>query len=128
MKNPRTLVVEDMLSMRDALTGILKKIGLTQIDKAVDGEDAYTKVCAAHVENAPYELILCDVNMPVCDGITFLKKLMADDHLQFIPVIMVSTENEYNTVVEAISAGAKDYVVKPFTQDTVLKKIQRYIK
>jgi two-component system chemotaxis response regulator CheY len=127
MKNPKTLVVEDMQSMRDALVSILKLIGLTNIDKAVNGEDAYEKVTLAHEENSPYELILCDVHMPKCDGINFLKKLAADDHRASIPVLMVSTENEYNVVVEAISAGAKDYIVKPFTQDTVLKKIKRYL-
>lgn len=127
MKNPRTLVIEDMLSMRDALVTILKKIGITQVDKADDGLNAFEKVIAAHSENKPYELILCDVNMPNCDGITFLKKIMAEDHLPPSNIVMVSTENEYSTVIEAISAGAKDYIVKPFTQDTVHKKIQRFL-
>lgn len=127
MKNPKTLIIEDMQSMRDALSSILKAIGLTKIDKAVDGNDGYTKALTAHAEGEPYDLILCDVNMPECDGITFLKKVSESEYLKDSRIIMVSTENEYSVVIEAIGAGARDYILKPFTQDTVLKKLKRFL-
>jgi two-component system chemotaxis response regulator CheY len=69
------------------------------------------------------DLILLDWNMPVMDGITFLKWLKADPRFSGIPVTMVTTEVERVKVIEAIGAGAKNYLMKPFTQEELVGKI-----
>lgn len=68
-------------------------------------------------------LILLDWHMPEMDGMTLLKTLKADDRYKDIPVTMVTTEVERDNVVEAIEAGAKNYVMKPFTQEKLIGKI-----
>lgn len=128
MNNLRVLIIDDMPTMREALSTLLKNIGFKIIDKAVDGNDAYTKVCAAHVEEIPYGLIFCDIVMPNMNGIDFIRKIFADENFKSIPVIMVSTENEYGVVIDAISAGAKDYIIKPYNQEIVLKKLKKVFK
>lgn len=69
------------------------------------------------------DLILLDWNMPVMDGITTLKQLKSDAQFMGIPVTMVTTEIEKEKVIEAIGAGAKNYVMKPFSQEDLIKKI-----
>jgi len=71
----------------------------------------------------PVDLILLDWNMPEMDGFTTLQKLKDDDRYKAIPVMMVTTEAERESVVRAIQAGAKNYLCKPFTQEDLTVKI-----
>jgi DNA-binding response OmpR family regulator len=74
--------------------------------------------------NFVFDLILLDWNMPNMDGLTFLKTIKADDTFKNIPVIMVTSESEKTRIIEAIKAGAVNYVVKPFSKEVILEKIQ----
>lgn len=127
MKDFNTLVIDDMPAMRDAMASILKDIGFQSIKKAIDGKDAFNKVELAQAEGKPFDLIFCDIVMPNCTGIEFLKKVMDEPSHKDIPIIMVSTENEYSIVIDAISAGARDYIIKPYTKEIVLKKLKSVI-
>ena len=127
MNEIRTLVVDDMATMRDALASILKNIGFKKVEKAIDGKDALTKVEKAVLEDTPYGLIFCDIIMPNMGGLDFLKELQASELHRSIPVLMVSTENEYSIVIEAISAGARDYIIKPYTREIVLEKLKKVL-
>lgn len=127
MKEIRTLVVDDMPTMRDALSSILKNIGFKKVEKAIDGKDALLKVERAVLEDNPYGLIFCDIIMPNMGGLDFIKELSQSDLHKDIPVIMVSTENEYSIVIEAISSGARDYIIKPYTREVVLEKLQKVL-
>lgn len=124
----RTLVVDDMATMRDALATILKNIGFKKVEKAIDGKDAMAKIERAVLEDQPYGLIFCDIIMPKMGGLDLLKELQGSELHKDIPVIMVSTENEYSIVIEAISSGANDYIIKPYTRETVLEKLNKVIK
>ncbi|MEM9418668.1 MAG: response regulator [Planctomycetota bacterium] len=113
----KVLLVDDSKTMRNIQRGILTQLGYSQIEEAVDGQDALDKVASFSPE-----LILLDWNMPNMDGITFIKEYRGSGATT--PVIMVTTEAEKSRVVEAIKAGVNNYVVKPFTPDVLGQRIQ----
>lgn len=69
------------------------------------------------------DLILCDINMPVMDGLEFVKQLSAVGNGKGVPVVMITTEGSEGHVVQALSSGAKGYIRKPFTPDQVRNQI-----
>ena len=78
------------------------------------GKTALTKL-----KNEKYELILCDWNMPEMPGIELLNAVRSDDELKSIPFVMVTAEAKKENIVEAVKAGVSNYVVKPFTAETI---------
>jgi len=113
----RVLIVDDSKTMRKIERSVLVKLGYEDIEEAVNGQDAMSKVAAFKPD-----LILLDWNMPIMDGITFLRNLRAKDTAT--RVIMVTTESEKSRVIEAIKAGVNNYAVKPFTPDSISKIIE----
>ena len=69
------------------------------------------------------DLILCDINMPVMDGLEFVKQRQAMDLPKRAPVVMITTEGSESHVVQALSFGAKGYIRKPFTPDQVKEHV-----
>jgi len=69
------------------------------------------------------ELIFLDWNMPGMNGLEFLKKIKQDQHFKHIPVVMVTTENMPESVIEAVKAGVSHYITKPFSIEELMKKI-----
>jgi two-component system chemotaxis response regulator CheY len=102
--------------MRNIQKSTLATLGHTEIEEAGDGQDALSRVDAFNPD-----LILLDWNMPVMDGITFVRQYRAKGRK--VPIIMVTTEAEKTRVVEAIKAGVNNYVVKPFTPEALSQKI-----
>ncbi|MBF0197427.1 MAG: response regulator [Planctomycetes bacterium] len=116
----KVLVVDDSSTMRRIISNALKQfMPDADIVEAEDGNDGFDKFQA----NQDVELILSDWNMPNCDGLEFLKKVVETGHTA--PVIMVTTEAEKSNVVTAIKSGAKNYVTKPFTPDVLKGKISQ---
>lgn len=113
----RALIVDDSETMRRILKTTLLQGDFDLIDEAVDGEDALIKIAAQN-----YDLILLDWNMPNLSGLEALKKLRAIGNST--PIIMVTSETQKNKVIEAVKSGANNYIIKPFTPDYVLLKIQ----
>ena len=101
---------------------LIQQLGYGEGDvvEAEDGMDAFKKL---KDNGFKMDLILCDWNMPKMDGITFVRKMQTVDALKKIPIIMVTTEAEKSKIIEAIKAGAKNYLVKPFTPDLLKEKI-----
>jgi two-component system chemotaxis response regulator CheY len=121
----KILVVDDMSSIRDALIECLSGIGLDMIYEAVDGDDA-TTIAKDHAEmddETPFDVIFSDINMPNCNGIEFLQRMRGTSSYSKTPIIMVTTENEASTVLEAIESGADEYIIKPFDQSIVEAKL-----
>lgn len=112
----KALVVDDSAVMRKVLTGALARLNITDVDQAGDGQEAVSKV-----QQAEYNLILMDWNMPNMLGIDALKAIRGMG--KTVPVIMVTTEAEKQRVVEALKAGANNYVVKPFEPKVIMNKI-----
>lgn len=113
----KALVVDDSGVMRKVLIGALARVGITEVDQACDGKEA---VVAAG--KAEYGLVLMDWNMPNLLGVDAVREIRAMG--QTMPIIMVTTEAEKVRVVEAIKAGATNYVIKPFEPKTIVAKIQ----
>jgi two-component system cell cycle response regulator len=73
------------------------------------------------------DLILLDVTMPIMDGVTMLAKLRQDPALKDIPVVMLTAESGWDSVMHIASLGARDYVVKPFREDQLVQKISQIV-
>ncbi len=120
MDNIRTLIVDDSSVMRKIVERSLRQAGLaiSQVVEAGNGAEALVAV-----QNNDLDLILCDINMPVMDGLEFVKQLSQVDKAKAIPVVMITTEGSEGHVVQALSAGARGYIRKPFTPDQVKEHV-----
>jgi two-component system, chemotaxis family, chemotaxis protein CheY len=113
----RALVVDDSAVMRKVLIGALGRANITDVDQAADGVEA---VSAA--ESQEYGLVLMDWNMPNMLGIDAVKAIRGNG--KTMPIIMVTTEAEKSRVIDALKAGAQNYVIKPFEPAAIVAKIQ----
>ena len=114
----KIMLVDDSRTIRNIQKKVLAQLGHTDIVEACDGVEAL----AAYKESPP-DLMLVDWNMPNMDGITLVKTIRQTD--KSIPLIMCTTEAEKSRVVEALKAGVNNYVVKPFTAETLSDKINQ---
>jgi two-component system chemotaxis response regulator CheY len=121
--NMKVLVVDDMSTMRRIVKNILKQLGFTNLEEAENGQDALAKL-----KTEPYGFVVSDWNMPIMMGIDLLRSIRADDQLKHIPVLMVTAEAQKENLMEAIQAGVSNYIVKPFTADTMQDKINKIFK
>ncbi len=114
------LIVDDSSVMRKIVERSLRQAGinLTQVFEAGNGAEALAVLQANKVD-----LILCDVNMPVMDGLEFIKQLPAVPNAKDVPVVMITTEGSEHHVVQALSSGAKGYIRKPFTPEQVREHV-----
>lgn len=115
------LVVDDMPSIRKILIRTMSSIGFKNFLEASNGDEALKII---KTKNPPVGLIMSDWNMPVCSGLDFLKKMKSDSEIGAIPFIMVTSESDKAQVVEAIRAGVNGYVLKPFTPEDILARLQ----
>jgi two-component system chemotaxis response regulator CheY len=113
------LTVDDSRIMRKIMSGAIEALGF-QVLEAGDGVECLAQV-EAHIEDVC--LILMDWNMPNMDGLTALKRLKASEITNTIPVMMVTTEGERGKMVEAIRAGAANYLAKPFAEEDLMTKM-----
>ncbi len=115
----KVLIVDDSSTMRKIISRILKKMDITAILQASDGIDAINLLSGNSVD-----LILLDWNMPRMNGLGLVKNLRENPRFNSTLIIMVTTEAERSSVVEAIKAGANNYLAKPFTPDALMVKIK----
>jgi two-component system chemotaxis response regulator CheY len=113
------LIVDDSASMRRVVGIALKGAGY-EVLEGCDGKDALSKLTGQKVH-----MIISDVNMPVMDGITFLKTVKQMAAYKFTPVIMLTTESEESNKREGQAAGARAWVVKPFQPEQLIGAVQR---
>ena len=113
------MVVDDSASMRRVVGIALKGAGYDVVEGS-DGKDALSKLTGQKVH-----LIISDVNMPVMDGIAFLKAVKAMSAYKFTPVIMLTTESAEEKKREGQAAGARAWVVKPFQPEQLVSAVQR---
>ena len=120
MTRPKTImVVDDSASIRMVVGIALRRAGYEVIE-AQDGKDAIGKLTGQKVH-----LIISDVNMPVMDGITFVKNVKQMPSYRFTPIIMLTTESDESKKREGQAAGAKAWVVKPFKPEQMLGAVQK---
>jgi two-component system chemotaxis response regulator CheY len=77
----------------------------------------------AILQESQVDLILCDINMPIMDGLEFVKQLADISNARGVPVVMITTEGSESHVVKALSCGARGYIRKPFTADQVKEHV-----
>ncbi len=116
------LIIDDSASLRQVVQITLKGAGYDVV-QAEHGKDALSKLEAG----AKPSLIVCDVNMPVMDGITFVKEVKSLPAFKFTPIIMLTTEAGEEKKLEGQMAGAKAWLVKPFRPEVMLKAVQKLI-
>jgi two-component system chemotaxis response regulator CheY len=114
----RILIVDDAAFMRMMIRDILTKNGYEVVGEAQDGAQAIEKYKDLHPD-----LITMDITMPEMDGITALKEIRKLD--TNAKVIMCSAMGQQAMVIDAIQAGAKDFIVKPFQADRVIEAIKK---
>jgi two-component system chemotaxis response regulator CheY len=112
------LVVDDSRAMRSILTRLLNGLGF-DVTQAGDGSEALSVL----ESGGRPDVILVDWNMPVMDGLTFIKEVRAREELRDISLMMVTTESEQGQIVRALAAGAHEYVIKPFTDEVIAEKL-----
>jgi len=120
MENLRALIVDDSSVMRKIVERSLRQAGLdiAEILEAGNGAEAL-----AALQTNKVDLILCDINMPVMDGLEFVKQLAGVENAEGVPVVMITTEGSEAHVVQALSAGARGYIRKPFTPEQVKEHV-----
>jgi two-component system chemotaxis response regulator CheY len=115
----KILIVDDFSTMRQIVKKSLKQLGFHNITEAVDGADALQKL---KIEE--YKFIVSDWNMPNMMGIDLLKAVRSDENLKSIPFLMVTAEAEKDNIIEAAKSGVSQYIIKPFTVDSLQQKME----
>jgi len=120
MSQIRALIVDDSSVMRKIVERSLRQAGLdlSSVIEAGNGAEALGLLDSHQVD-----LILSDINMPVMDGLEFVRQIQTVEKLRGIPVVMITTEGSESNVVQALSLGAKGYIRKPFTPDQVKEHV-----
>lgn len=112
------LVIDDSRVMRRIVAGILRDAGFETVE-AEDGQDALERL-----EEHPEVTLCCiDWNMPVMTGFEFVVAVRAQERWRDVTLMMVTTEGEHDQIVRALAAGAHEYVIKPFTPEVILDKL-----
>jgi two-component system chemotaxis response regulator CheY len=112
------LVVDDSSTMRRIVINTLAKAGYSEFAEAGNGSEAVDQLTKHTVD-----CVITDWNMPVMNGLEFVKTLRANANTRSVPVLMVTTNAAKADILEALKAGVNDYVVKPFTPDVIKAKI-----
>lgn len=119
----RILIADDMPAIRALMKQQLNQLGFKDIQVAEDGEGALKILFDDHYAGKPIQLVLSDWNMPKVSGIQLLRTVRGTPEFGEIPFLLVTAENEFSQVREAVSLRVNDYVVKPFTPDLLKKKL-----
>ena len=119
----RFLIVDDSSTMRRIIINTLTKLGYKEFHEAGNGREGLEKLAST-----PVDMIITDWNMPEMSGIDFIRAVRANSATKLLPVLMVTTNAAEDDIVAALKAGVNNYVVKPFTPDTIREKIQLAMK
>jgi two-component system chemotaxis response regulator CheY len=106
--------------MRKIIIRSLNAVGITSVTEAADGSQA-----VALFQPGKFDLVLTDWNMPGKTGLEVTREIRAQDAA--VPIIMITTEAEKSRVMQAIQAGVTDYLVKPFTPETLRAKLDKHV-
>ena len=117
----QVLVVDDSMLIRQVVKKVLPQSGLSvdQFFEAGDGQQALDIIAREDLQ-----LVLCDINMPIMNGLQMLMQLRQMDDKNDLPVIMISTDGSKDTIQEAMDLGANGYILKPFTSEAVAEQLR----
>jgi two-component system chemotaxis response regulator CheY len=118
--NIKILIVDDFSTMRKIIRNILTQLGFKNILEADDGTTALEILKKEKVD-----LIISDWNMPKMSGLELLKAVRSDENLKDVPFVMVTAEAQKENILEAIKYKVNQYIVKPFTPETLKEKLDK---
>ena len=116
----RALTIDDSFTVRNLVKMTLEGLGF-KVDEASNGKEALSKT-----ETNKYDLVICDINMPVMNGLDFLKEFKKNNRTT--PVLMVTTETELAKKQTAKQYGATGWIVKPFNPNDLTKVVKRVVR
>ncbi len=123
--NIKVMIVDDSSTMRRIISSVVKQIGIDEdyIGLAVDGMDAL-----GQLKSTTYDVVLTDWNMPKMNGLQLVKNLRTLPKYANTPILMITTEGGKAEVVTALKSGVNNYIVKPFSAETLKAKLEPLLK
>lgn len=118
----RILAVDDSPTMRRIIVNTLKRAGFEDVLEAEDGKFALAKLKVERIN-----FVITDWNMPEMDGLSLVTTMRQTPELKDIPVLMITTRSSKDDIVEALKAGVNNYIVKPFTPETLKQKMDQIL-
>lgn len=122
-KAHRVLIVEDDVDTRNLIRLYLKKLGILHSMEAEDAPEALRLL-----EAEPVDLIISDLYMPGMNGFDFFRKLHEDARLKDIPFLMITADASKSKILEAMTMGIRNYIIKPVDAENLMAKISRLLK
>ncbi|HDP80843.1 MAG TPA: response regulator [Spirochaetes bacterium] len=119
------LIIDDSPTIRTSVEYTLKKLGYPII-QAENGSDALKKFNDLKAASGDLALCICDINMPVMDGLTFIKEFRKTD--KFTPVLVLTTESEDDKIKAGKEAGASGWIIKPFQPTELLAIVEKFLR
>lgn len=116
--NMPILIVDDYKTMLRVLRNFLRQLNFGNVEEATDGSMALQKL-----RQQDYGFVISDWNMEPMTGIQLLREVRADDKLKHLPFIMITAESKSENVIAAKQAGVSNYIVKPFSAETLKSKM-----
>lgn len=120
--NIKILIVDDFSTMRKIIRNILTQLGFKNILEADDGTTALEILSKEKVD-----LVISDWNMPKMSGLELLKTVRSNEAIKDLPFIMVTAEAQKENILEAIKYKVNQYIVKPFTPETLKEKLEKVL-
>ena len=118
----KILIADDQMTMRSLMRAGLQQLGITDILEACDGEEALR-----HMLKTPAQLIISDYNMPKLDGLTLLRAIRAHPPISATAFIMLTGRADRELVVRAKENGVNNYLIKPFTTESLKEKVEAVV-
>jgi two-component system chemotaxis response regulator CheY len=119
----RILIIDNISNMRQATRKMLNEIGFKNVKDCGDAKSAWKVIEEQNQLNEPFEFILCEFDLPDQTGVEFLKQLRSDSSLAKVPVLMVTGNSQQAVIVQAIQAGANNFLIKPFSAQNLMEKV-----
>jgi len=119
------MVIDDSPTMRTSIEYTIKSLGFT-ITQAENGSVALEQIKGIQSSGEDIALCISDVNMPVMDGITFIKEFRKID--RFTPVLVLTTESEDNVINRGKEAGASGWLIKPFQPSELIETVGKFVR
>lgn len=122
----KILVVDDSATLRASVNYTLKEAGFETIN-AVNGTDGLAKLSDANKQGDEIGMIISDINMPVMDGITFIKEVKKTP-FRFLPILVLTTESQEDMKMKGKQAGASGWLVKPFKPEQLVYVTKKFMR
>jgi len=116
----KVLIVDDSAVVRNEIRATLTEAGFVVVE-AINGADGLLKLA----EHLDLSLVICDVNMPVMDGVEMVEKAKQQSPSSSVPIVMLTTEGQPSLIRRARNAGVKGWIVKPFQPRLFVESVQR---